>query len=370
VSGLLMQIIMVLSWLLWPVLVIAVVDDWFLRPRRRLAALPGQPEEAPWLGMVYGVLPVLLVAGAIRLFRSERLDFAAVLLAVSVIGGAIWALDRWVFGPRRAREAVAAGHRPDAVPEPTTVDYARSMVPVVVVVLVLRSFFFEPFRIPSDSMMPTLHSGDFILVNKYVYGVRLPVVNRKIIDLGGPRRGDVVVFRYPRDPSMNYIKRVVGLPGDRVRVQDDRIYVNGEPLPERDLGRYTDGCYVNMRLTEVRIGEHVHQALSCLQAAPLPGPLMPSCNRRIRNNYTCNDGTASQLPPGAPDWGDFAEVVVPDGKYLMIGDNRDNSDDGRYWGFVPEENLVGGARRVWFNFDWNRRGWAKINWGRIGERID
>jgi signal peptidase I len=297
-----------------------------------------------------------------------------VLVVISIVGGLIWALDHWWLGPARARAAIAAGRTPADVPEPGTVDYARSMVPVVVVVLALRSFVFEPFRIPSDSMMPTLHDGDFILVNKFSYGLRLPVLNTRVFDLGSPARGDVVVFRYPRDPAVNYIKRVVGLPGDRISVMDDRIYVNGEPLPETDMGRYSDGCYVNMRLTEVQTGEHRHQALSCRSAQPLAsGSLLPSCDRRIGRSYPCEERAA----PDMGDWGDQEEVLVPAGNYLMIGDNRDNSEDARYWGadgrswgFVPEANLVGSAKRVWFNLDWDRNWANRIDWSRIGERID
>jgi signal peptidase I len=376
------QIIYLLSLLLWPVLAIAVVDDWFLRPRRRLAALPAAVPDPAWLNVVYGILPVVLVAGALRLFRSERLDFALVLVVISVIGGVIWAFDRWVLAPARARAAVAAGHRPEAVQEPGTVDYARSMVPVVVVVLLLRSFLFEPFRIPSDSMMPTLHDGDFILVNKFSYGLRVPVLNKKILDLGLPEHGDVVVFRYPRDPSINYIKRVVGLPGDRVKVVSDRIYVNGEPLPQTEAGRYSDGCYDNMRLSEVQTGKHRHQVLSCLTPYPLPAAALPSCDRRIGRSYPCVEDPellpdVGESESGVADNGDQGEITVPAGNYLMIGDNRDNSEDGRYWGqdgrswgFVPEANLVGSARRVWFNFDWDRRWKRLIDWGRVGERID
>ena len=371
------QIILVLSWLLWPVLAIALVDDWFLRPRRRLAALPASIADPPWLRTIYTVLPVLLVAGALRLFRSERLDFALVLVIISVIGGVIWAVEHWLLAPARARAAVAAGRRPDAVPEPGAVDYARSMVPVVVAVLVLRSFLFEPFRIPSDSMMPTLHDGDFILVNKFSYGLRLPVINKKFIDLVLPERGDVVVFRYPRDPAVNYIKRVVGLPGDRVRVENDRIYVNGEPLPEVEVGRYNDGCYLNMRLTEVRTGAHVHQALSCRTSGSLASFPVPSCDRQIGRSYPCDEDAERLSQPGVTDNGDQPEVLVPAGNYLMIGDNRDNSEDGRYWsedgrswGFVPEENLVGSAKRVWFNLDWDRAWSRRIDWSRIGERIE
>ena len=168
----------------------------------------------------------------LRLLLAERLDFSAVLLAITVLTGVVWAAAmRCCFRPRRAAAARAAGQDPAQMPEPGTVDYARSFFPVALVVLVLRSFIFEPFRIPSDSMMPTLLDGDFIVVNKYAYGLRLPVINQKIVAIGEPQRGDVVVFRYPRDPSINYIKRLVGLPGDHVEVRDDHIYVNGQPVP-------------------------------------------------------------------------------------------------------------------------------------------
>jgi signal peptidase I len=366
------NITQILSLLLLPAMVIAVVDDWFLRPRRRLAALPAVVQDPVWLKAIYGVLPVLVIGGAVKLFRSPRLDFSLVLVVVSAVGGVVWALDAWVLRPARDRAATAAGRAPAEVPEPGVVDYARSMVPVVVFVLLLRSFLFEPFRIPSDSMMPTLQAGDFILVNKFHYGLRLPVINRKILSINEPQRGDVVVFRYPPDPAINYIKRVVGLPGDRVKVIADRIYVNDVPFEQKDLGPYSDGCYDNMRLSEVHAGNHVHQSISCrspdyLGRAPLPG-----CNRDILQGYPCSeDQTAS---PDVPDRGDHEEVTVPPGHYYMIGDNRDNSADGRTWGpdglggFVPEANLVGGARRVWFNFDFSRR--PKITWGRIGERIE
>ena len=191
------QILLVLSWLLLPVLAVVIVDDWFLRPARRLAALPGQAQDPPFMVWLYNLLLPLIVAGALHLIRSERLDFALTLVIISVAGGIIWALDAWVLRPRRDRAAREAGKDALAVPEPGVVDYARSMVPVVVLVLVLRSFLFEPFRIPSDSMMPTLQDGDFILVNKYSYGLRLPVLNTKILNIGEPRRGDVVVFRFP-----------------------------------------------------------------------------------------------------------------------------------------------------------------------------
>jgi len=362
------QILLVLSWLLLPVLVVVVVDDWFLRPARRLAALPGQAEGPALMTWLYNLLLPLVIAGALHLIRSERLDFALTLVIISAIGGVIWVLDAWVLRPRRDHAAQAAGKEAHAVPEPGVVDYARSMVPVVVFVLVLRSFLFEPFRIPSDSMMPTLQDGDFILVNKFSYGLRLPVLNTKILGIGEPKRGDVVVFRYPPDPAINYIKRVVGLPGDRVKVISDRIYVNGEPLEAESLGRYSDGCYENMRLSAVQTGEHHHQTLSCLSPYSLPGATLPSCNRKIQRGYDCMEADPPLNGEGVTDQGDFAEVTVPAGNYLMIGDNRDNSEDGRYWGFVPEANLVGSARRVWFNFDMKRS--PLVNWSRIGRKID
>ncbi|MET0281349.1 MAG: signal peptidase I [Steroidobacteraceae bacterium] len=361
------QIILVLSWLLWPVAAITLVDDWFVRPGRRLKALPAVAEDPPWLKLLHAAVPILAVAGAIRLFRSERLDFSLVLVLITAIGGAIWALDAWVLAPSRHRAALAQGKTPAAVPEPGVVDYARSMVPVVVFVLVLRSFLFEPFRIPSDSMMPTLQDGDFILVNKFSYGVRLPVINKKVLPVGEPARGDVVVFRWPPDPAINYIKRVVGLPGDRIKVVADRIYVNDVPLAEKQLGRYSDGCYENMRLAEVQTGEHAHHTLSCRTPDYLASMQLPGCNRDIGRSYICSEDDAA-AGAGLPDRGDFAEVTVPAGNYLMIGDNRDNSADGREWGFVPEGNLVGSARRVWFNFDWQRK--PKVDWGRIFDRID
>src|SRR6185295_1206308 len=147
---------------------------------------------------LYSALPVLIIAAVLRLLLAERLDFSAVLLGITVLTGVVWACDARLFRPRREAAARAAGRDPAQVPEPGTVDYARSFFPVALVVLVLRSFIFEPFRIPSDSMMPTLLDGDFLVVNKYAYGLRLPVLNRKFLDTGSPQRGDVVMFRYPR----------------------------------------------------------------------------------------------------------------------------------------------------------------------------
>jgi signal peptidase I len=220
-------------------------------------------------------------------------------------------------------------------------------------------------------MMPTLQDGDFILVNKFAYGLRLPVTNTKILSLGEPERGDVVVFRYPPDPAVNYIKRLVGMPGDRVQIRDDRIIVNGVPVVSESVGRYNDGCYSNMVLSREQLGEHEHQTLSCRTPFGIVGPALPSCNRRLDRGYVCDDAATAALPGNLADSGDhdeYKDMQIPSGHYLMVGDNRDNSADGRVWGLVPEANLVGSARRIWFNWDLQRSGGP--DWSRIGRRID
>jgi signal peptidase I len=363
------QLIIILAWLAVPALLIAIIDDWFVRPRRRAAAaLAGRPmpSEPPLMAVVYYLLPVLLIAGVVRLLGSERLDFSLVLVIVVGLAGLIWLIDALLLAParRRAAEQARQAGRSIAMPVPVTVDYARSFFPVALIVLLIRSFLFEPFRIPSDSMMPTLLDGDFILVNKYDYGLRLPVLDRKIIPIGEPHRGDVVVFRFPPDPSVNYIKRLVGLPGDHVRVFNDQLIINGQPVPLRLDTRYDDGCYHGMRLSQETLGRHTHQVLSCLTPYEIVAPQTRSCKREMDRNYICDEPST----PGEPDHGDSQEVVVPPGHYMMIGDNRDNSYDSRYWGFVPEANLVGKATYIWFNWDWSRSGGPK--WSRIGRRIE
>lgn len=352
-----------LTWALLPVGLIAVVDDWFLRPRRRLLAHPAATTDPLIVKVAYAILPVLVVAGVVRMFQAERLDFSLVLVIVAAASGLVLLIE--ALGLRKARVATARelGKPPEAIVEPGTVDYARSFFPVVLIVLIVRSFLFEPFRIPSDSMMPTLFDGDFILVNKFSYGLRLPVTNTKIVDLGGPQRGDVVVFRYPPDPAINYIKRVVGLPGDKVRIESDHLYVNGEEMSVKELGNYSDGCYQDMHLVEENIGEHTHQSLFCPTSGELVTAPLPGCNRRLDRGYVC-----PTTPETGPDHGDIVEIEVPAGRYLMIGDNRDNSADSRWFGFVPEANLIGSAKRIWFNWDLQRDGGPL--WSRIGRRID
>jgi signal peptidase I len=382
----LMQIITILAWIAIPATLLGIVDDWFLRPRRQLALAPQIARDPPFITAVYYALPVLIIAGVISLLSAVELDFSAVLLVISVVTGIIWLIDVMLLRPLRARAAQAAGKQLEDVPEPGTVDYARSFFPVALAVLVLRAFVFEPFRIPSDSMMPTLLDGDFIIVNKFAYGLRLPVLNRKVVSIGEPQRGDVVVFRFPPTPNINYIKRLVGLPGDRVQVKDDKLIVNGQPVPAADMGLYGDGCYEGMHLAAEHLGEHVHQIMFCPTPGGIDADPLPTCNRSPPRSYVC---VAQQLP-GMPDRGDTDIVVVPPKSYLMIGDNRDNSSDGRFWcqegptsqgcdgansvqngrvwGFVPEANLVGKATRIWFNWDWERKGGPV--WSRIGTHIE
>lgn len=269
-------------------------------------------------------------------------DFPLILVIAALLTGVIWLLDALLWAPRRrateispkegaTRDQVGRANR-----EPLIVEYARSFFPIIMLVLVLRSFLAEPFRIPSGSMMPTLLIGDFILVNKFAYGLRLPVINKKIVGLGEPQRGDVVVFRYPKDPSVDYIKRVVGLPGDHVAYYDKKLYINGKPVEQVPVGSYTGfGSGEVMTGASLRIEE------------------LGKAEHRILVN-----------PEVRGLEGDF---VVPEGYYFVLGDNRDNSNDSRYWGPVPEDNLVGKAFFIWMSWDSANGG---VSWNRIGKNIE
>jgi signal peptidase I len=377
ILDLLKQVAIPASWLALPVGLWCAIDSWVFAPRRAVEAGTLTVPDPPLVRVAYAVLPWLVVAVILRLITAETLDFSLVLLMLSIGTGIVWLIDFLFF--RKPREAAAAAAKPAPItlPEPGTVDYARSFFPVAFIVLIVRAFIFEPFRIPSDSMMPTLLDGDFIVVNKYAYGLRWPVINEKFVDIGSPQRGDVVVFRHPPNPRVNYIKRLVGLPGDRVEVHDDRLVINGQTIELKEVGNYSDGCYVGLKLYTETIGEHTHQVMSCRSERGLMGahgvvfggnenPL-PACDRKkIREEiggWVCNETPAGS----GRDRGDHQFEVVPAGFYLMIGDNRDNSDDSRGWGLVPDQNLVGKATRIWFNFDLQRG--SVVNWGRIGDGI-
>ena len=270
-------------------------------------------------------------------------DFALLLVILTALSGGIWAYDAWLLAPRRreaAKTVKSSGEdrtMESVLREPVIVDYARSFFPIFLIVLLLRSFLVEPFRIPSGSMMPTLLVGDFILVNKYGYGLRLPVLNKKFWELGAPQRGDIVVFRYPMDPSVPFIKRVVGLPGDRIAYRNKTLYVNGKPMVQEPSGMY------------IGAGSGTEQNGDTLHLEHLDG-----LNHQIllRENAPAVD----------------AEKVVPEGHYFVMGDNRDNSRDSRYWGVVPDENLIGKAFMIWMNFDLKNKN-GVIDWQRLGHRI-
>lgn len=273
-------------------------------------------------------------------------DFEFVLAAASLVTGIIWLIDHRRARPKReaAVEALKMQQLPEAAfneaaeklrREPVLVEYARSFFPVLLIVLLLRGFLVEPFRIPSGSMMPTLLAGDFILVNKFTYGIRIPVLKAKVVEMNTPQRGDVIVFRYPEDPSLDYIKRVVGVPGDLIGYYNKTIYINGKPLQQVDDGAYTGyGAGVDMS------GKLVRQE----QQGPLQHQIL--------------------IDPDKPS--QEGQVRVPEGHYFVMGDNRDNSNDSRYWGMVPEKNLVGKAFMIWMNWDSQAGG---IAWQRLGTII-
>ncbi|NWN81491.1 MAG: signal peptidase I [Halomonas sp.] len=254
------------------------------------------------------------------------MDFSLLLVIAVAVTGVITLFNFLWWRPARQQslqtaeagtsEGLPSEAREQVLKEPWPVDYARSFFPVLLVVLVLRSFVMEPFQIPSGSMRPTLEIGDFILVNKFAYGLRLPVVHTEIADLGEPERGDVMVFRFPNEPSVNFIKRVVGLPGDRIRYEDKQLFVNGEPAAKTLLAEGPAKAPDELMYAE-QLGEVEH---------------------RLYNN-------PRDLGP------QMRELVVPEGHYFTMGDNRDHSNDSRYWGFVPEENIVGQAFAVWMHWD-------------------
>ena len=319
---------------------VILIDGWFLRPQRDPGATSA---EEPLLPKLAGYALVgLSLAMLWRLFRYEAVDFSLMLVVVGAVSGIIWALDQAVFARRRRVAAAAVGTPAERVREPIAVEYARSFFPVIILVLVIRSFLFEPFRIPSDSMMPTLFDGDFIFVSKYSYGLRLPVVNTLVFATGTPKRGDVIVFRLPPNPKINYIKRLVGLPGDRVRVDENNLlYVNDKLMPQESGPTYTG--------PKQDLWNYAGVATAFEQ-------LDAKRHRIMFANGSVRTG----------------EWVVPPGHYFFMGDNRNNSKDSRWLnepdapGFVPEKNLVGKAVRIWLNLD-TRDGPL---WRRIGNAIE
>jgi signal peptidase I len=252
------------------------------------------------------------------------LSFALFLLLLLVMTGLVWLFDKYFLRKRRGKDDK----------QPWWVEYSISFFPVILVVFFLRSFLVEPFKIPSSSMVPTLLVGDFILVNKFTYGIRLPVINKKVVELGSPQRGDVMVFRYPEDRSLDYIKRVVGIPGDRVDYRNKRLSINGAAVPMKQIDDYLSRERMQFSRRYVETLGSEHEILLEDDAPPLGGP-----GRAFPFAENCNYNSGGLT------------CTVPPGHYFMMGDNRDNSSDSRIWGFVPDENIVGRAFFIWLNLN-------------------
>lgn len=262
------------------------------------------------------------------------MNFSLILFIALMVTGSIILVYR-VFFRRQRKHAVSAS---EAVKQPLLVEYARAFFPVILIVFVLRSFVVEPFRIPSGSMLPSLYIGDFILVNKFAYGVRLPILHNMILPVGSPERGDVMVFRYPVDPKLNFIKRVVGLPGDVLSYQNKQLSINDVPVSVKEDGEFIlDQSKIRGRTVDrfiETIGPESHQIVIDRESGSR----------------------------------ELTDVRVPEGHYFVMGDNRDHSNDSRYWRFVPESHVVGKAFYIWFS--WKSNSGGGVEWSRIGNRID
>jgi signal peptidase I len=314
-------------------------------------------------GALYGVLAVYLGGWFLDYWTG---NFALLLFILTLVTMLFWFAERLRFLP--ARQAAAAQlvaqdqtrraelarqgiqkvdgdvseARAKLLMQPWWLDWTAGLFPVILIVFLLRSFLFEPFKIPSGSMIPTLVVGDLILVNKFHYGVRLPVINRKIIDNNPVQRGDVMVFRYPVDPRQDYIKRVVGIPGDEISYVNQKLSINGQPVELKALGEHYDE-------DSLRYALRFSEKLGALEHNILVNPQQPSYFGGLPKNFPFAENCRYSAQG--------MSCKVPPGHYFMMGDNRDNSQDSRFWGFVPDENIVGRAFFVWMNFG---------NLGRIG----
>jgi signal peptidase I len=290
--------------------------------------------QLAWLGLLIGALGYGVL--------QKWFGFSEALLIATVVTGLVMLAERMYFKPKLPDES--AETPPPVIIEPAWLDLGRSFFPVIFVVFFVRSFIVEPFKIPSGSMIPTLQIGDFILVNKYTYGVRMPVTNRPFIELGSPQRGEVMVFKYPQDISTDYIKRVVGIPGDVVEYKHKRLTVNGQAqavVTASESARQGIQEFANADRFEEDLGTHHHVIQIRNDQPTLYNSRVIDYPHRDACEYN-NDGFVCTVPPG---------------NYFMMGDNRDSSSDSRYWGFVPDQNIVGRAFMIWWNFaDFSRIG--------------
>lgn len=298
--------------------------------------------------------------------------FSLLLIGATLLTGLVWLLDRFVLLRWRQRrvlkaesatgKALDAGTIETLMREPGWVEQCKGVFPVIAAVLVLRSFMFEPFQIPSGSMMPTLLVGDFILVQKFAYGVKEPLNNRTLLETGHPKRGDVVVFKYPEEPTVDYIKRVVGLPGDRIIYRNKQLFIQPACAGSQDCP-----AIAKVEQTFLNSGDFIQGGVPLERYQEQLG----NVSHRILKNPQQPDYVPMYFhQPGneADEW------VVPEGHYFAMGDNRDNSKDSRFWGFVPERNLVGKAVFIWISFEFERDpgspipGWIPtgVRFNRIG----
>jgi signal peptidase I len=313
----------------------------------------------PLTGLLYGALAIFLGGWYVGKWTG---NFSLLLFILTLVTLAFWLAERFHFAPRRS---LAANHLDEqdaqrrqklaqqgiskvdsnlvqakeaVLQQPWWLDWTAGLFPVILAVFLLRSFLYEPFKIPSSSMLPTLLVGDLILVSKFHYGVRLPVINKKIIDNHDPQRGDVMVFRYPRDTSIDYIKRVVGVPGDEISYRNQRLTINGTPVAVEQKpppGFYDEEAQRYFTEYTERLGNVSHGILVNPNSQPF---------------YGADDRTSFPFRENCRYNAEGVTCKVPAGHYFMMGDNRDNSQDSRFWGFVPDENIVGKAFFVWMNF--------------------
>lgn len=308
-------------------LVAGFVMIWLGQSGERQGKEPPPLAQAGYLAIIIGGFGLL----------AQFISFPAAMLSFLLLAGGLMLADKLVWSKKR----------PADVPRSDAVEYSFSFFPIILIVFLLRSFLFEPFQIPSSSMRPGLIPGDFILVSKFSYGVRLPIINQVVLPLGQPERGDVMVFEFPLDRSTNYIKRLIGVPGDVVEYRDKQLYINGEIQPQQSLGY---GMYMDDGGGPSKAPELMMEELSgrrhpiYVESAAAPFNTIQVSQLREQGLFSFPDNCQHDMEQGR-----WFRCTVPAGHYFVLGDNRDNSADGRYWGFVPDNHIVGKAMFIWLN---------------------